>query len=140
MYSCRGNFGDWGNYHDYRDYTFSNSGVGEKVILTVTGDVLLKIIAVCTTDLVSAAAASLSLGIVGNNAFMIADTLATALTAREVWNDITPTSEIELLSGSPAFIVTDGNDVVIDLTAQIDSGVIRFYYTWMPLSNDAAVV
>lgn len=115
-------------------------GTGDPAnVFTVTGDVIVNIIAVCTTDLASAGGGSVELGI-GGGAEIIPATLATAIDAREIWWDISPDAEIEPLSTIRDFIVTDGNDIQLDVTtADIESGVIVFYCFWTPLSSDGAV-
>lgn len=109
-------------------------------VFTVTGDVIVKIIPVCTTSLTSAAAANISLGVIGSTQAMIANTVATAIDAREIWHDATPDAEVEALSVAREYIITDGNDVILTLSAQIDTGVIAFYCDWAPLSVDGSVV
>ncbi len=142
MRGCMPNFGDWGNYHNFIDYTFANPTIpGQKTILTVTGDVLLRIFGVCTTAVTTAAGVgTCSLGIAANVAFILPVIVGDLLAVREIWHDATPDSEIENLSSVRSVIITDGNDVTLDvLLANFTAGVIRFYYTWMPLSNDADV-
>lgn len=132
--------GGFGGAQADKTYTFSNTAAGSYALFTVTGDVVVRVIPVCTTDLTSAAAASVSLGTTTDDEAMIADTLATAIIAREIWHDTIPDSEIEALSVSRDYIITDGNDIRIDLTAQIDTGAIIFYCIWTPLSSDGDVV
>ena len=143
MQGCMKQFGDWGNYHSYRDYTFANPTVpGQYAILTVTGDVLLKIFGVCTTAVTTTVGVgTCSLGIAANVAFILPVIVGDLLAVREIWHDATPDSEIENTSAIRSVIITDGNDVTLDtLVANFTAGVIRFYYTWLPLSDDANVV
>jgi hypothetical protein len=122
-----------------QDITFSNS-TGTVNVFTVTGDVLIRIIPVITTDVTSAADANIRLGVVGNTDAMIVDSLSTNLDARGIWVDQTPDNEIESTERIRGYIVTDGNDVVMTLDAQVDTGVVRFYCFWTPLSSDGMVV
>ena len=87
-----------------------------------------------TTNVASGAAANIRMGIAGGTDAIIADTVATALDAREIWHDTSPDSEIEAISVVREFVVSDGNDVILTLSAQVDSGAITFYCYWIPLS------
>lgn len=118
--------------------TFSND-TGTVSVFTVTGDVLIRIIAVITTNLASVAGANIQLGVVGYTDAMIIDTVATTMDAREIWNDSGVSNEIENIDSIRKYIVTDGNNVVLTLDDQIDSGVIVFYCFWTPLSSDGKV-
>lgn len=121
-----------------QDITFSNDS-GMVNVFTITGDVIIRILPVITTDLTSAAAANVRLGVVGNTDAMIVDSLATDLDARGIWVDQTPDNEIESDERIRGYFITNGNDVVLTLDAQVDSGVIRFYCWWTPLSSDGKV-
>ncbi len=120
--------------------TFSNEGAGAVSVFTVTGDVIIRIIPVITTSLTSAAAANIQLGVVGNTDAMIVDSVATVLDARGVWVDQTPDNEIEPFDRVRSYIITNGNDVILTLDAQIDTGVIVFYCGWSGLSSNGKVV
>lgn len=122
------------------DITFTNEAAGQVTVFTVTGDVMISIIPVVTTTLTSAAAANISLGVVGDLDAMIVDSLATNLVARGIWVDQTPDNEIEPLDRVRSYIITDGNDVQVDLDAQIDTGAITFYAFWTKLSSTGNVV
>ena len=69
-----------------QDITFANS-TGTVSVFTVTGDVLIRIIPVITTDCVPNTTANIRLGVVGNTDAMICDTVSSDLDAREIWND-----------------------------------------------------
>lgn len=120
--------------------TFSNDGAGALTLFTVTGDIIIRMIPVCDTNVVSAAAADIELGVIGDTDAMLASTLATDLDAREIWIDAAPDSEIEPLDAMREYIVTDGNNVILTLDAQVDSGVIVFYAWWIPMSTNANLV
>jgi len=142
MRGCMPSFGDWGNYHTFVDYTFNATPTGQKNLLTVTGDVLLRMFGVCTSAVVTFGnVGTRSVGLAANWAYILPVIVGDLLVAREIWHDATPDSEIENLSAVRSLIVTDGNDVTLDLlVAAFTSGTIRFYYTWMPLSLDGNVV
>ena len=122
-----------------QDITFANSS-GTVSVFTVTGDVLLRIIAVVTTDVVPDTTANIRLGVIGNTDAMMLDTVSTTLDARYIWNDSFASREIEPADSIRSYIISDGNDVVLTLSAQVNSGVIRFYGFWTPLSGDGKVV
>ena len=124
------------------------NGIGDEsgsanpsTVFTVTGDVIVKIIAVCATNIVHAANAAISLGI-DDGAQIIAATDLTVqgMAAREIWHDATPDAEIEALSTMKEFIITDGNDIDLDVSvADVNTGAITFYCMYTPLSPDGAV-
>jgi hypothetical protein len=121
-------------------YTFANFN-GTATLFTVTGDVTTRIYAVCDTNLTSAGAASISLGVVGDVAGIIPVTLATALIAREIWVDATPTTEVEDEGNVPNVFISDGNDIVMDTGGlQVDTGVMDFVIFWTPISAGSTIV
>ena len=122
-----------------KDLTFSNDS-GTLTLFTVIGDVIVWMIPVIVTDVTSAALANIRLGVVGNTDAMIVDSQAVDLDARGIWVDQTPDNEIEPLDRIRSYIITDGNNIVLTLDAQVDAGAIRFYLYWVPLSNDGNVV
>jgi hypothetical protein len=122
-----------------QDITFSND-TGTVNVFTVTGDVLVRIIPVITTDVVPDTTANIRLGVVGNTDSMIVDSISTNLDARGIWVDQTPDYEIEPTDRARDYIITDGNDIILTLDAQVNSGVIRFYCFWSKLSIDGKVV
>ncbi len=122
-----------------KDVIFSNS-TGTVNLFTVTGDVIVQIIPVITTDVVPDAAADIRLGVTGNTDALIVDSDATGLDARGIWVDQTPDYEVEPLDRIRSYIITDGNDILLTLSAQVNSGAITFYCFWTPLSSGASVV
>lgn len=119
--------------------TFSNT-TGTVDVFTVTGDVILRVIPICKTNLTSAGACNAELGVTGTVAALIAATDVTTIDADEIWHDATCDSDVELLSTTPDYIVSGGADVIMTLSAQIDAGVIAFYCHYIPLSAGASVV
>jgi len=118
--------------------TFAND-TGTVSLFTVTGDVRVNIIAICKTNVASAAAANIRMGVSGNDQAMISDTLATDLDANEFWNDQSPTSNIQAGDRVRSYDISNGDDVILTLDAQVDSGAITFYCLWTPLSSDGNV-
>jgi len=109
-------------------------------LFTVTGDVIVKLVAVCGTSVASAGGANI--GVDAGTVAMIADTDCTTLAAGEIWHDASPDASAELLSVMKEFIIANGTDIVLDVenAKQVDSGVINFYCLWTPLSATGAVV
>jgi hypothetical protein len=118
--------------------TFSNTN-SDVDLFTVTGAVIARTIAVCTTSLASAGTCNMS--VFSGVTTIIAQTAATDIAAGEIWHDATPDAEAELYTVAPDYIITDGNDIVVDIDGahQVDSGVIEFYCIYTPLSADGAV-
>lgn len=112
-------------------------------VFAVTGTVLARVIAVCTTSLTFAATATIEVGIVGDTATIIAQTpMDTApLVAQEIWHDATPDKEIELSTVAGERIISDGNDIILTVgTANVNAGVIQFVCFWTPVSANGSVV
>jgi hypothetical protein len=111
-------------------------------LFTVTGDVVIRLIAVCTTDVTHAANATIEVGIGAGSQIIATTNLTTQeMTAREIWHDATPDSEIEAISVFKDMFITDGNDIQLDTdVANTNTGVIVFYLYWYPVSSGALVV
>ncbi len=116
------------------------SGTGNPATLfTVTGDVTLRVIAVCKT-LLAGDTATLEVGLSGNTAILIAQSTATDIDANEIWHDATPDATIELDSVSGVSIISNGQDVIQTVgTTDITSGAITYYCFWTPLSTNGSV-
>ena len=121
---------------DPGDYT---GGTGNPATLfTVTGDVLLYIMALCKVSLVGAA--TLEVGLTGNTAILLAqipDT--TAFDINMNWLDATPA----IGEGqAPVFHpISGGLDVIQTVgSANITAGEIDYFGFWRPLSSDGLVV
>jgi len=123
-----------------KSVTYSNTGATTTSLFTVTGDVIVRIIAVCTTSLTSGAASNMSVGITATTDAIIPSTLATDIDAREIWYDASPDSEIESLDTIRQYIVTDGNDIGVTNDAQVDTGALKFYCMWQSLGGNGLVV
>lgn len=111
-------------------------------LFTVTGDVLVRIFGVCTTDLVSAGGGTLSVGVTGNTAALIASTTATDIDASEIWNDSTPAAGTDTLANvTGPHVIVNGLDIIESVgTADITAGNIYYVCLWRPLSRDGNVV
>lgn len=120
--------------------TFSNNGAGTLTLFTVTGDVIVKIIATCGTLVTSGAAANVEVGVPGTTDGIIATTVATAIDADEIWHDATPDSGLEALSTMREYIIVNGANIGITLSAQVDTGAITFHCIWTGLNGGTVVV
>jgi len=110
-------------------------------LFTVTGTVIVNVTAVCLVDVASVAAGNIEVGIGAgaDTGALIATTVATTCIAGEIWHDATPDKEIELSSVVNESIISDGNDIVLTPSAQIDTGTLAFYCFWSALSADGLV-
>lgn len=109
-------------------------------LFTVTGDVLVRMIGVCTTDLASAGGGTLSVGVTGNTALLLALTTATAIDENELWNDASPAIGDTLANVTGPFVLTNGSDIIETVgTADITSGQIYYICLWRKLSQDGKV-
>ena len=116
--------------------------VGTVALFTVTGSVIVEEIAAqCTTDLVSAGAGNVSLGVTGNTAIFIAATVATALDNPDPWVDASPTEvgAVALPTAMKQILVTASLILTVD-TGDVTAGVLQFEVTWRPVSSNGALV
>ena len=120
-------------------YAAATTGAtGASTLFTVTGDVIVSVFAVCSSDLTSGGAATIEVGIAGNTAAIIAQTTATGIDSGEIWKDDAPAT-VETLPTE--YILTGGADVIQTIaTDTITGGVLKYYCFWRPLSEDANVV
>lgn len=116
-------------------------GTGTPLTLfKVTGDVLVRIFGVCTTDL-AGATGTVQVGVVGNTAALIALTTATDIDADKIWSDASPTLGVDTLASVLGpYIIVNGQDIIETVaTADITSGNIYYICLWKALSPDGNV-
>jgi len=118
-----------GGFQIQKDITFSNS-TGVISLFAVTGTVIVQIIPEITTTLVPDTTADLKLGTVGFDDAMIVDSDSSTFAANGLWFDQTPDYEIESLDRVRAYIISGSNNVILTLSAQINSGAFSFYCYW----------
>lgn len=118
--------------------TFANS-TGPISLFTVTGDVIMRVFGIVKTACASAGACTGSIGVSGNTQIFVPTTDMTTLAINEIWVDATPTTTIEADSSSVNYINSNGQDVILTLSAQVDSGAITFYCQWRPLTASSKV-
>lgn len=123
-----------GTTNDPGDY----DGTGNPATLfTVTGTVLAKVFAVVETDL-AGASATVAVGTAKNATGLITTTTATDLDVDEIWHDAIPDASVELSSVATEKIINQ-NIIQTVATANITSGVIRYFCIWKPISIDGNV-
>lgn len=111
---------------------------GATTLFTVTGDVLVEIIATCSVDLVGVNATA-SVGVAGAVSNILATTTATGIDAGMGWDDNTPSlAEAHTISQN---IIGAGLDIIETIaTADITAGALTYYCFWRPLSVDGNLV
>ena len=109
-------------------------------IFTVTGDVKVKVIAVCTTSL-TGDSSTLEVGTTLSTAGIIALTTCTDIDAGMIWHDATPDVDMELSSVVKEYILADGADIIGTVkTANITAGVIKFTVMWKAVSRNGDLI
>lgn len=116
----------------------TTGATGATTLFTVTGDVVVRLFAKCTTLLDSDGAATIEAGISGNTAALIAQTAYSVIDANEIWVDASSPATVEALPGQ--FILVGGTDIIQTIaTEAIKAGVLTYYCLWSPLSADGNV-
>ncbi len=128
---------DGATVNDPGDYT---GGTGNPATLfTVTGDVLVYLMALCKADLVGGA--TLEAGLTGNTAILLAQIadVAASLDENMNWFDATPAIGEGV---APVFHpISGGLDIIQTVgSANITAGEIDYYCFWQPLSSNGLVV
>ncbi len=121
--------------------TFGNTAA-DVDLFTVTGDVVVKLIAICETSLASGGGCNVSVGVTGDLDDLIALTDCLDIDAGNIWHDNAPDESFEWLTVAKEAIIANGLDIIFDVegSKQVDSGVINFYLWWAPISADGNVV
>lgn len=110
-------------------------------IFNVTGDVLVRVYAVCTETIVGAG--TIELGVTGNTAVLLPQVAdASTIAAGDVWID-NSVAEVRaaLLSNVPATtLITNGSDIIETLgTANLTDGEIYYVCFWKPVTPGSSV-
>lgn len=114
----------------------TTGATGATTLFTVTGSILARAMGICTVDLESASG-TMSVGIAGNTAGLIASTTVSAIDAGEGWTDSTPDT-LQQLTTTP-FIIHNANVIQTIAVEAISAGTLTYYLLWTPLSADANV-
>lgn len=106
-------------------------------LFTVTGDVFVRLWGVCTVDLVSAGAGTVSVGVTGNTAGLIALETATEIDATGLYVSATQVIGTVAVSSIPGpFVIANGLDIIETTgTADISAGNIYYVCLWRPVSE-----
>ena len=112
---------------------------GPIALFTVTGDVIMRVFGICKTACASAGACNGSIGVSGNTQIFVPTTDMTTLAINEVWVDASPATTVEPDLSSANYINSNGQDVILTLSAQMDSGAITFFCQWRPLTAGSKV-
>lgn len=117
--------------------TANTGATGAHTLFTVTGDILVTVFGICTTNLTGAA--TLEVGVTGNTASLIAQIVdATTWDATEVY--VAATVPIGVGALIPTKILASGLDIIMTLgSTAVTGGVANFYCMYRPLSSDGAV-
>lgn len=114
--------------------------VGTDDLFTVSGLVIVKILAVITDPLVSAGAATVSVGVTGSTASILPVTAYTNLaTDNTFWVDTAAAATIAPLDDALRSYATSASIFLTLAGANMTTGQITFYCFWTPLSSGATV-
>ncbi len=110
-------------------------------MFTVTGDIIIKAIwGVCNTNL-TGATATISVGVAGNTAALIALETATEIDDGNVYVSATQAIGVAPIVNSGMFVVNDGANIIeTPLTANVDAGQIDYYCVWAPAEDGAKLI
>jgi len=122
---------------DFTSATWNTVATHE--LLTVTGTVRIRLLAVCTGTLTSGGAGQIQLGHESDTDLYIAATDESAITTGDLWNSTTNTAE-NPLSTAIFDRVVNGLDIGYEITGgAMTGGTIVFYCWWEPLTSGATV-
>ncbi|MCR4329489.1 MAG: hypothetical protein NUV65_03010 [Candidatus Roizmanbacteria bacterium] len=117
----------------------TTGAVAAHTVFTVTGNVLVSVFGVCDTTLDSGGAPTIEMGVTGNTAALIAQSVGKSLADGEVWVDATMT-RVGVGAIPSMQVLNDGNDIILTIaSATVTAGVIDFYCLWRPLSSDGNI-
>lgn len=121
------------------DHDGATSGV--TTLFTVTGDVLVRIWGVCTTSL-EGSSATVSVGVTGNTASLIALETATDIDENGIYLSATQVIGAVSLATVPGpFVIANGLDIIETVaTASVTAGQIYYVCLFRALSADGKVV
>jgi hypothetical protein len=111
-------------------------------LFTVTGDVLVRVFGVCTTNITGQG--TIEVGVAGNTAGLIAQVADTeTIDVNDIWIDNSVAEVgIAALSNVPATsVIVNGLDIIETIgTANLTAGEIYYVCMWRPLTPGSSVV
>ena len=109
-------------------------------LFNVTGDVLVRMFGVCTTSL-TGDTATISVGVTGNTAALLALETATEIDVNGVYVSATQAiGSVALASVTGPHVIINGLDIIETVaTASIATGNIYYVCLWRPLSDNGLV-
>jgi hypothetical protein len=116
----------------------TTGAAGSHTLFTVTGNVLVSVFGVCTTNM-AGAGADFEVGVTGNTAGLIAQIADVEdLDAGDIYIDATP--EVGVAPIPAMQVINGGLDILLKITnADVTAGVVTFYCLWRPLSAGSSV-
>jgi hypothetical protein len=119
-----------------------SGAVGTVALFTVTGAVIVRLVAICTENLATGAGATISVGTPGTVDGLIAVTTGVDIDAGDIWFAAAPATVLDTLAnGMLSYIIGDGADIQADILVDaITDGTIVFNLWWTPLTSTANVV
>lgn len=138
--------GGWGNKLVTKTVAFAGGvgtgAVGVVPLFTVTGAVIVRLVAICTENLATGAGATISVGTPGAVDGLIAVTTGVDIDAGDIWFAAAPATVLDTLANAMLeYVIGDGADIQADvLVDAITDGTITFTCWYTPLTVGAAVV
>jgi len=116
----------------------TTGAVGAHTLFTVTGEVFVKIFAVCTVDVEGSGTSEV--GVAGNTAALVAQTTGTAIDAGEIWYNNTPVVGTTAVTNITERLIVNGADIIETIaTDTLTGGTVTWYVFWTPLSAGSSV-
>jgi len=110
-------------------------------IYTVTGDVIIKGLWGIVNTTLTGATATISVGVVGNTAGIIALETGTALLDGNVYTSATDAVGVAAIANTGLFALNDGLDIIeTPLTANVTGGQLDYYCIWAPAEDGASLI
>ena len=115
----------------------TTGAIATTTLFTVTGTVAINVFGICTTDLTSGGASTIEVGTATSTACLADQVTSTTIDNHEVYHDA-----VLAVGGQVAghTHVVDEDVIQTVAAATITAGVIQWYCTWTPLSEDGNVV
>lgn len=120
--------------------TATTGAIASKELFTVTGEVLATVIPVCETTDLTGATATIEYGVAGDTDLFLGAITATTWDAGEIGINTTPLGYLVMSDTQPKWAYLSDVDIGYEIkTATIDTGRVRWYCYWYPISDDALV-